>query len=146
MRHLKFKWPEQFTCALSVGYTALSEIKSKPTNLKGQAVLSTVPSWKVQSYSWFALELPASISVAKSCPTLCHPMDYSLLGSSIHGIIRQEYWSGLLFPPPGNLPDPGIKPRSPALVGGFFTTKPPEKPLVYINWNHFFEAQKMGPT
>ena len=41
---------------------------------------------------------------------------------------RQEYWSGLPFPPPGNLPDPGIKPvssASPALAGQFFTTKPP---------------------
>ena len=34
----------------------------------------------------------------------------------------QEYWSGLPCPPPGDLPDPGIKPGSPALVGGFFTT------------------------
>ena len=37
----------------------------------------------------------------------------------------QEYWSGLPFPSPGNLADPGIKPASPALAGGFFTTKPP---------------------
>ena len=37
---------------------------------------------------------------------------------------RQEYWSGLPFPPPGNLPNPGIKSVSPALEGGFFTTKP----------------------
>ena len=38
---------------------------------------------------------------------------------------RQEYWSGLPFPPPGDLPDPGIEPASlisPALAGGFFTT------------------------
>ena len=44
---------------------------------------------------------------------------------------RQEYWSGLPFPPPGHLPDPGIKPASlvsPALAGGFFTTEPPRKP------------------
>ena len=42
------------------------------------------------------------------------------------GLSRQEYWSGLLCPPPGDLPDPGIKPRSltsPALAGGFFTTR-----------------------
>ena len=41
------------------------------------------------------------------------------------GFSRQEYWSGLQCPPPGNLPDPGIKPMSlmsPALTGGFFTT------------------------
>ena len=37
---------------------------------------------------------------------------------------RQEYWSGLPFPSPGDLSDPGIKPVFPALVGGFFTTDP----------------------
>ena len=45
---------------------------------------------------------------------------------------RREYWSRLPFPPPGSLPDPGIKPASlepPALAGGFFTTKLPGKPL-----------------
>ena len=44
---------------------------------------------------------------------------------------RQEYWSGLPFPSPGDLPDPGIEPASlvsPALAGGFFTTEPPGKP------------------
>ena len=40
---------------------------------------------------------------------------------------RQEYWSGLPFPSPGDLPDPGIEPASPALAG-FFTTEPPGKP------------------
>ena len=43
---------------------------------------------------------------------------------------RQEYWSGLPFPSPGDLPNPGIEPVSPALAGGFFTTEPPEKPMV----------------
>ena len=40
---------------------------------------------------------------------------------------RQEHWSGLPFPSPGDLPDPGIEPTSPALAGGFFTTEPPRK-------------------
>ena len=47
------------------------------------------------------------------------------------GFPRQEYWSGLPFPPPGDLLHPGIKPESPAstaLTGGFFTTEPPGKP------------------
>ena len=40
----------------------------------------------------------------------------------------QEYWSGLPFPPPAwDLPNPGIKPTSPALEGGFFTSEPPGK-------------------
>ena len=43
------------------------------------------------------------------------------------GFSRQEYWSGLPFPSPGDLPDPGIKPASPALACGFFTTEPPGK-------------------
>ena len=46
---------------------------------------------------------------------------------------RQEYWIGLPFPPPGDLPDPGIEPISPvspALAGWFFTTKAPVKPLL----------------
>ena len=46
---------------------------------------------------------------------------------------RQEYWSVLPFPPPGDLPDPGIEPASlasPALAGGFFTTEPPGEPPI----------------
>ena len=44
------------------------------------------------------------------------------------GFPRQEYWSGLPFPLPGDLSDLGIKPVSPALADGFFTTEPPRKP------------------
>ena len=50
------------------------------------------------------------------------------------GFSRQEYWSGLPFPAPGDLPNPGIKPASfssPALAGRFFTTEPPG--CVYVN-------------
>ena len=48
------------------------------------------------------------------------------------GFSRQEYWSGLPCPPPGDLPDPGIEPTSltsSALAGGFFTTEPSGKPI-----------------
>ena len=45
------------------------------------------------------------------------------------GFSRQEYWGGLLFPPPEDLRDPGIEPESPALAGRFFTTAPPRKPV-----------------
>ena len=60
--------------------------------------------------------------IAQSCLTLCHPMDYSLPGSSVHGIFL------------GHFPNPGIKPTYPvfsALVGRFFTTEPPEKPVLF---------------
>ena len=40
----------------------------------------------------------------------CNPTDSSPPGSSVHGILQQEYWCGLLFPSPGDLPNPGIEP------------------------------------
>ena len=70
-------------------------------------------------------------SVAQSCLTLYNPMDCSPAGSSVHGISQAEYWSGLPCPPPGDLPDPGIKPASPALAGRFFTTEPRRKPIPF---------------
>ena len=48
------------------------------------------------------------------------------------GFPRQEYWSGLPFPPPQDLLDPGIEPESLALASGFFITEPPGKPGVVI--------------
>ena len=53
----------------------------------------------------------------QSCPSLSDPMDCSPPGSSVTEFPRQEYWSGLPFPPPGDLSNPGI-----------FTTEPPRKP------------------
>ena len=50
------------------------------------------------------------------------------------GFSRQEYCSGLPCPPPGDRPDPGIEPRSPALQGDSLPSEPPGKPLVYIVW------------
>ncbi|CAI9174450.1 unnamed protein product [Rangifer tarandus platyrhynchus] len=54
-------------------------------------------------------------------------MDYSPPGSSVHGISRQECWSGLPFPSPGDCPDPGIKPGSPALQADSLPSEPPGK-------------------
>ena len=66
--------------------------------------------------------------VAQSWLTLRDPTDCSLPGSSLHGISQEEYWSGLPFPPPGDLPDPGIEPTSltsPALAGSSLPLVPP---------------------
>ena len=46
------------------------------------------------------------------------------------GMLKQEYWNELPFPIPGDLSYPGIKPKSPALAGGFFTTERPWKPQI----------------
>ena len=56
---------------------------------------------------------------AKSCPTLVTPWAIACQAPLSMGFSRQEYWSGLPFPSPGDLPDPGIEPRSPALQVDF---------------------------
>ena len=62
--------------------------------------------------NWFFS--PVVVLVVQSCPALCNPMDCSPPGSSVHEFSRQEYWSGLPFPSPRDLPDTGTKARSSA--------------------------------
>ena len=50
------------------------------------------------------------------------------------GFSRQEYWSGLPYPPPGDLPNPGVKPRSPSLQVDFLPSEPPGNPRVLKNY------------
>ena len=69
--------------------------------------------------------------VTQSCLTLCDPMDCSPPGSSIHEFSRQENRSGLPFPSPGDLPDPGIEPGSPTLQADTLLSEPPENPTVF---------------
>ena len=75
--------------------------------------------------------------VTQMCPTLCNPMDYIACQAPLSmEFSRQEYWSGLPFPTPEDLPDPGIEPMSlasPALAGRFFTTVPPGSPTIISN-------------
>ena len=59
--------------------------------------------------------------VAKLCPTLGIPWTVACQAPLSMGFFQQEYWSGLPFPSPGDLPDPGIEPRSPALQAYAFT-------------------------
>ena len=65
--------------------------------------------------------------VAQLCPTLWDPMDCSLPGPPPMGFSRREYWSGWPFPPPGDLPNPAIKPGSPALQADALPSEPPGK-------------------
>ena len=54
------------------------------------------------------------------------------------GFCRQEYWCGLAFPSPGDLPDPEVEPKSPALQAYSFTTEPPGKPQCGLNNGNLF--------
>ena len=82
-------------------------------------------------------------SVIQACPTICNCMDCSLPGSSVHGIFQTRILEWVAVPSPGDLPDPGIEPRSlasPALAGRSFTTEPPGKHQYQISkWKFYLK-------
>ena len=82
--------------------------------------------------------------VTQSCPTL-----------QPHGLVarqaplsmefsREEHWSGVPFPSPGDLPNTGIEPRSLELAGRFFTTEPPGKPCGCVLIKFYLYKQAVG--
>ena len=74
--------------------------------------------------------LKVRVLLAQSCLTLCDPVDCSLPGSSVHGILQPRILEWVAVPSPGDLPDSEMEPASPvspALAGRFFTTEPPGK-------------------
>ena len=75
--------------------------------------------------------------VAKSYPTLATPWAVACQAFLSMGFSRQEYWSGLLFPTPEDLPDPGIEPWSPALRADSLLTEPPGKPKEFPKYVFF---------
>ena len=76
--------------------------------------------------------------VAQSCPTLVTPWTVACQAPLSMGFSRQEYWSGLLFPPPGNLPNPGIEPRSPALQEILYRLSYKGSPLFTLPLLYYF--------
>ena len=83
--------------------------------------------------------------VAQSCPTLCDPVDCSPPGSSIHVILQARILGGLPFPSQGDLPDPGIEPRSPASQADALTSEPPGKPnrVITMHQSIFSVSEKV---
>ena len=67
------------------------------------------------------------VLIAQSCPSLCDPMDCSPSGSSVRGILQTRILEWVAIPPPGSLPDPAIKPKSPALQADSLLSEPPVK-------------------
>ena len=125
-----------------------------PSNLKCKGICK-----KVQERKYFCISALLKATLALY---LCmySVMSYSVTPWTVaHKAIllmefsRREYWSGLPFPPPGGLPDPGIKPASlepPELAGGFFTTKLSGKPLTlytqcYANIRNMNQIHQLFP-
>ena len=99
-------------------------------------------SWRLVSWERSPLLLFSRSVVSNSFvtpQTVAHQAPLSV------GFSRQEYCSELPFPPPGGLPDPGLKPASPVLAGGFFTTEPPGKPWMHIEGRGYILPVSMFP-
>ena len=74
-------------------------------------------------------KVKVKVLVTQSCPTLCDPMDCSPPDSSVHGILQARILEKVAIPfSRGDLPDPGIKPQSPALQADSLLSEPPRKP------------------
>ena len=87
------------------------------------------------------------MKLAQSGPTLCNPMDYR-----VHGILEWvEHWSGQLFPSSGDLPNPGIEPRSPTFQADSLPAEPQGKPknsgvgsLSILQWIFLTQESNQG--
>ena len=71
------------------------------------------------------------------CLTLCDPMYWSPWAPLFMGFTRQEYWSGLPFPSPGDPPNPRTEPGSPALKADALQSEPQGKPLKVKGYTYF---------
>ena len=76
------------------------------------------------------IDTTGCVLVTQLCPTLCDPMDCAYRASLPTEFSRQAYGSGLPFPTPGDLPNPGIKLESPVLWADSLSSEPPWKMLI----------------
>ena len=79
-------------------------------------------------HRWENRKIRKKVLVAQLCPTHCDPMTVAHQAPPFMEFSRQEHWSGLPFPSPGHLPNPGIEPRSPILQAGSLPSESPGKP------------------
>ena len=102
----------------------LLEVEPGRSMSRGKFLLSVLPQTILEIIVYTCM----CAKLLHLCLTLYDPMDCSPPGSCVHGICRQEYWSGLPCSPPRYLPNPGIEPRSPALQVDSLPSEPPGKP------------------
>ena len=87
--------------------------------------LDTKDSLSWQNYHTILSKTKVKVLVTQSYPTLCHPMDSSLPGSSVHGIFQARMLEWLAIPFTRGFPISGIEPESPALQADSLLSKPP---------------------
>ena len=114
----------------------------RPTDCSTQAPLYSTASQNLLKFMFTECLVVVWSLVAKLCPNLTNPWTVACQVPLFMEFSRQEYWSGLPCPSPGDLPDPGIKPRSPALQADSLPSDPPGKPSLsaypVLNSSHVF--------
>ena len=102
--------------------------QQSPLSVPNWTPFTSEPLCKTNLYQYLTLESFTDLLFLLFNPLVTSDSFVTLWATAAHeaplsmGFSRQEYWSGLPCPSPGDLPDPGIEPASPALAGGFFTT------------------------
>ena len=119
----------EFTVEFQQPFNASAmQVQKRCSNFK---IRLTVLSKSPPKLQFNEINLQHCCLVAKSYPTLfVIPWTIALQAPLPMGFPKQEYWSGLPFPFPGDLLDPGVKSKSSALAGGFLTTELPGKALI----------------
>ena len=122
----------------------LQDIKSTHRNpLHSYTLITPVPGiLQARTLEWVAISFSnawkwkVKVKLLSRVGLLATPRTAAHQALPSMGFARQENWTGLPFPSPGDLPGSGIEPLSPALAGRFFTTKPPGKPYSTYNSLH----------
>ena len=133
------KYPSVLTLSIHKALCLLKNVSSEMINflkslrLPKPVIILSVGSQNVKS------------EVSQSCPTLFNPIDGSLRAFPSTGFSRQEYRSGLPFPSPGDLPDSGIEPRSPALQADSLLTELQGKSMGHHEKPHLWSNTWTSP-
>ena len=94
-------------------------------------IVEQLGNFKISTGCWRS-QIFACVLVAQLCPTLCNAMDCSPPGSSVHGILQARILGWVAISSPGDLPDPGIKPRCAALQVDSLPSEPPGKSYIFL--------------
>ena len=99
-------------------------------SLQHWTLLSPPDTTTAGHFFCFGLKVKKWNLATQSCPTLCNPVDCSPPDSPFTKFTRQEYWSGLPFPSPRDLPNPGTEPGSPAFLADSLLFEPQGSPAL----------------
>ena len=135
---LKVWHPSCLPCAAAAAARSLQSCPTLCNSIDGSPPGSSIPGiLRARTLEWVAIffsnawKWKVKVKLLSHVQLIATPWTSACQAPLPMGFSRQEYWSGLPFSSPGDLPDPGVEPKSlasPVLEGGFFTIAPPGKP------------------